>query len=88
MALKHLTTIKNPGVHVERMLGRIQQYDFDVEHRDGVRHGNADGLSRAPHHPQLRDEDVPDHDTIGIANLGEGESPAESIIRNAKHDPS
>jgi len=26
----------------------IEQYDFEVLHRPGARHGNADGLSRKP----------------------------------------
>ena len=29
-----------------RMLQRLQEFDFQVEHRPGDKHGNADGLSR------------------------------------------
>jgi len=31
-----------------RWLVFIEQFDFDVLHRPGARHGNADGLSRKP----------------------------------------
>jgi len=27
----------------------IEQYDFEVQHRSGKKHGNADALSRKPH---------------------------------------
>lgn len=29
-----------------RWLERLQQYSFDIQHRPGSRHGNADALSR------------------------------------------
>ena len=29
----------------------VQQYDFDIQHRPGIVHGNADALSRRPYAP-------------------------------------
>ena len=31
-----------------RWLAKLQQFNFDITHRPGAQHGNADGLSRCP----------------------------------------
>jgi len=31
-----------------RWLSYIEQFDFEIQHRAGSKHGNADGLSRTP----------------------------------------
>jgi len=31
-----------------RWLAYIEQFDFEIQHRAGSKHGNADGLSRTP----------------------------------------
>ena len=31
-----------------RWLAKLQQFHFDIIHRPGAQHGNADGLSRCP----------------------------------------
>ena len=38
--------------HTTRMLSVLADFDFKIVHRKGTSHGNADGISRAPH---LRD---------------------------------
>ncbi|CAK9799160.1 Retrovirus-related Pol polyprotein from transposon 297 [Anthophora plagiata] len=47
-ALGWLLSFKNPEGQVARWLERLQEYDFEVRHREGKAHGNADGLSRRP----------------------------------------
>ena len=47
-ALKWLLQFKNPEGQVARWIERLQEYDFNIEHRAGIRHGNADALSRRP----------------------------------------
>ena len=47
-ALKWLMRFKNPEGQVARWLEFMGTYDFDIEHRPGKKHGNADGLSRRP----------------------------------------
>ena len=51
-ALRWLMSFKDPQGQVARWLERMQEYDFNVVHRPGSEHGNADGLSRRPnpHH--------------------------------------
>lgn len=47
-ALTWLTTFKEPEGQMARWIERLCQYDYSCEHRPGVRHRNADGLSRRP----------------------------------------
>ncbi len=47
-ALVWLLRFKNPEGQVARWIERLQEYDYDSEHRAGLRHRNADALSRRP----------------------------------------
>ena len=47
-ALKWLLTFKNPEGQMARWLGRLGNYDLDIQYRAGKSHGNADALSRRP----------------------------------------
>ncbi|CAG4936467.1 unnamed protein product [Parnassius apollo] len=43
-----LLQFKNPEGQVARWNELLQEYDFEIEHRSGKSHGNADVLSRRP----------------------------------------
>ena len=45
-ALRWVMSFKNPVDQMARWIEVLSQYDFSIEHRPGVKHGNADGLSR------------------------------------------
>ena len=45
-ALQWLLNFKNPKDQMARWLEKLQAYNFTVEHRPGLKHGNADSLSR------------------------------------------
>ena len=47
-ALKWLLKFKNPEGQLARWLELLATYDFTIEHRSGMQHGNADSLSRRP----------------------------------------
>ncbi|MCG7879381.1 MAG: RNase H-like domain-containing protein, partial [Candidatus Thiodiazotropha endolucinida] len=47
-ALKSLMKTKEPEGQQARWIETLAEYDFEVKHRPGKRHGNADALSRAP----------------------------------------
>lgn len=47
-SLRWLTNFKEPEGQLARWIERLAQYDFVIIHRPGVRHGNADALSRRP----------------------------------------
>ncbi|XP_038154197.1 uncharacterized protein LOC119791901 [Cyprinodon tularosa] len=45
-SLVWLFRFKNPQGQLARWLEEMSQYDFEIEHREGRRHLNADGMSR------------------------------------------
>ena len=47
-SLRWLRSFKEPEGQVARWLERLQEYDFEVQHRPGKQHSNADSLSRRP----------------------------------------
>ena len=47
-ALVWLKNLKNIQGMLARWLAKLQQFHFDIVHRPGAPHGNADGLSRCP----------------------------------------
>ena len=47
-ALRWLLNFKNPEGQLARWIQAISEYDVEIQHRPGKKHGNADGLSRQP----------------------------------------
>lgn len=47
-SLTWLLSFKQPDGQVARWLETLQSYNFDIQHRAGRHHGNADALSRRP----------------------------------------
>ena len=47
-ALKWLFSLKEPKSRIARWIETLSAFDFSVEYRPGVQHGNADGMSRCP----------------------------------------
>ena len=47
-SLKWLMSFREPEGQIARWLERLQEYDFEVEHRAGKSHCNADAMSRKP----------------------------------------
>lgn len=46
-ALKWMLHLKDPSAKLTRWALRLSEFDYEVVHRPGVKHQNADGLSRA-----------------------------------------
>lgn len=55
-SLKWLKNFKQPEGMVARWIATLDTYDFQIEHRKGASHGNADGLSRIPRRCCQREE--------------------------------
>ena len=47
-AFQCLRTFKEPVGQVAKRIERLAEYDYDIEHRPGKQHANADALSRYP----------------------------------------
>ena len=47
-ALQWLRRIPDPVGQQARWIGYMEEFDFDIAHRAGSRHGNADAMSRKP----------------------------------------
>eukprot|EP00794_Sanderia_malayensis_P011340 gene11340-biopygen9039 len=89
--LKWLKTMDAPNNLFARWISEIQGYDFDVIHRPGKLHGNADALSRCPVQDdllavatgdviQLQKQD--EYAGKWIVFLSEGELPSDKDVAN------
>ncbi|GBN02469.1 Retrovirus-related Pol polyprotein from transposon 297 [Araneus ventricosus] len=47
-SLRWLLNFKEPEGQIARWIQRLQEHDFEIQHRKGTSHGNADALSRRP----------------------------------------
>ena len=47
-SLRWLLNFKNPDGQMARWLEILYEFDMDIQHRPGTKHGNADSLSRMP----------------------------------------
>ncbi|GBM39276.1 Transposon Ty3-I Gag-Pol polyprotein [Araneus ventricosus] len=47
-SLRWLLNFKEPEGQIVRWIQRLQEYDFEIQHRKGTSHGNTDALSRRP----------------------------------------
>ena len=73
-SLQWLKSFKEPQGQVARWLDISAEYDFQIQHRPGAKHGNADALSRLPckqcglePHPQISlDKELPIEDDVSI----------------------
>ena len=48
-ALKWLFNFKEPEGQVARWQEQLSAFNFKIEHRAGLKHGNSDGMSRRPY---------------------------------------
>ena len=65
-SLRWLHTMKEPEGQLARWLERLQEYDFEIQHRKGHHHQTADTLSR---HPSHFSDQSPTEDIHPTANL-------------------
>ena len=84
-ALQWLRNFKNPRGQVARWVERLNDFDFEVEHRPGQLHGNADGLSRFPWEEDACEKIETDATLIQSVNMGPLST--ESIQAAQNQDP-
>ena len=47
-AIKWLFTMKEPKSRISRWIEALSEFNFEIEHRSGLKHTNADAMSRCP----------------------------------------
>ena len=77
-SLKYIKTMEPPSGTISRWYDTITNYDFEVQYRPGPKHGNADGLSRAPKISATIDETETD-EKIATVNLEDAKGDAERL---------
>lgn len=66
-SLKWLSNFKNINGQIARWFETLAMYQFEIEHRPGSRHGNADALSRRPDDIKV---DFPEDNLVSNICLG------------------
>ena len=72
-ALQWLRKTPEPMAQMARWLSYIEQFDFDIKHRAGTRHGNADGLSRVPVQEHQNVARAAKHRSNGVQSTDDGQ---------------
>jgi hypothetical protein len=65
-AVKWLLKQTKPAGRLQRWILRLQEFDFNVEHRPGTSNANADGPSRNPVYYNLEDEEKLERLALGL----------------------
>ena len=90
-SLTWLQGLKEPKGRLARWILALQEYEFEIKHRPGKQHDNADTLSRFPRvSPALVPDWSPDEDLmVGVAATEVNASwSKEEIIKAQQDDPS
>lgn len=83
-SLTWLQSFRDPEGQLARWLEKLQQFNFNIIHRQGKRHQNADALSRLPCNQCGRSEDQ----TVAHISQVPKEHPHQSEVRNLQQgDP-
>ena len=80
-SLRWLSRFKEPAGQVQRWLEQLSQFDFEIIHRPGAKHRNADFLSRVVHGDEImcRQCKMPLADTLSGGGVIEGPEGAPLI---------
>jgi len=65
-ALTWIRTMDSPEGMVARWLETLSKFHFTVQYREGHKHADADGLSRAPHLEEIDPQEESDEGIIGL----------------------
>ncbi|KAL5010990.1 hypothetical protein ScPMuIL_013295, partial [Solemya velum] len=90
-SLRWLTNFKEPQGQVARWIERLAEFDFEIEHRAGRLHNNADALSRHPSCSDVEPEMAQYHAPVVISpqyNVGQDQDPEIKILKKAKETQS
>ena len=97
-AVSWVRQLKHPTGQIARWIQELETYDLTVVHRPGLKHTNADAMSRKPckvceRQERLSQEYIEDNDdqcysvsTVDLSTLVDAESTAEVRVTNAGPD--
>lgn len=68
-SLQWIQTLKEPEGQLARWLERLQEYNFEIKHRKGCQHQNADALSRYPFEIEISEQPEFSHHENKHTNL-------------------
>jgi len=81
-ALKWVHNMEAPEGLISRWLDLLANFSFTVKYREGPKHGNADGLSRAPHAMEMTTEEIKADDEVKHSRVAAvGVSSADTVTR-------
>ena len=83
-SLTWLKNFKHPEGQLARWLEKLAEFHFNIVHRGGRKHCNADSLSRLPCRQCGR---VPDEDDSSIVNLISVPTDVERLHKDQREDP-
>ena len=86
-SLTWLSNFKHPEGQMARWLEKLQEYNFEIIHRRGRQHQNADSLSRLPCKQCGRDNHLSDEAEIAIQMIISQQS-TTAIRQSQRDDPS
>ncbi|CAB3992292.1 Transposon Ty3-G Gag-Pol poly [Paramuricea clavata] len=87
-SLTWLQGLKEPKGRLARWILALQEYDFEIKHRPGRQHSNADTLSRFPRvtPPQIPDQSVDEDLMVGVNGTEVCTSWSKTEILKAQQD--
>ena len=86
-ALKWIRTMAEPRGITARWLDILANFDFDVQHRAGTKHGNADALSRVTHAREPTEKEL-EEETEEMAAIAYPEVVTrDHLVRAQEEDP-
>ena len=83
--LKWLQTLKDPEGQLARWLEQLQEYEFEIIHRAGKRHSNADAMSRRPPCSQCNRNDCVQNNTE--RSMGEIQQQSMNVLQDEDIPP-
>ena len=79
-ALSWLRRTAEPMPQLARWLTFIEQFDYEVVHRPGTKHGNADGLSRKPSDKSTNDESEEEETDVEVFVVRKDEARTSALV--------
>ena len=86
-ALRWLRKMPEPIGQQARWLEVMEEFSFDIEHRPGKKHANADALSRRPCRQCTIDEETPGSDAVYNVRIRKVEANNEEDEENISGNP-